>query len=84
MRREGIRGVEVQMLGMAVQIPVNLSVKKSISRLSLTKADRLRAWGCLALLSPIACSPAGVGQERILCLTKQSKFMCMKYNQDHP
>jgi len=84
MQKEGIRGVEVQVLWMAIQVPVNLSAKKSTFRPPPTKADHLRAWGCLALLSPTACSPVGVGRERILCLTKRSKFMCMEYNQDDP
>ena len=84
MRREGVRGVKVQMLWMAIQVPVNLSAKKSMCRLSPEKADHLRAWGCLALLSPTACSPVGVDRERILCLTKRSKFIVMEYNQDDP
>jgi len=84
MQKERIRGVEVQVLWMAIQIPVNLSAKKLMFRLSATETDHLRAWGYLALLSPTACSPVGVGQEHILCLTKRSKFMCMEYNQDDP
>ncbi len=32
MQKEGIRGVEVQVLWMAIQVPVNLSAKKSTFR----------------------------------------------------
>lgn len=81
---ECFRRVKEQMLWMTIQVPVNLSAEKSTFRLSPTQADHLRAWGCLALFSPTACSPVGVGRERILCLTKRSKFMCMEYNQDDP